>query len=136
MACGYDFTADELLFLSKTFETVASGDLEMEIEDRYNPLPVLSEFEQELYKDLFFSVRKRYTIYVHDFFNCNVWFQKISIPLVEGFFQFDPQPPRFSVPGDFTLLPPTPGISMSFPLGPPTSRKFQIHKYKDFINLF
>ena len=54
VVCGYDFTADELLFLSKTFETVASSDLELEIEDGYNPLPVLSEFEQELYEDLFF----------------------------------------------------------------------------------
>ena len=30
------------------------GDLELEIEDGYNPLPVLSEFEQKLYDDLFF----------------------------------------------------------------------------------
>jgi len=28
-----------------------------------------------------------------------MWFQKICIPLTEGFFQFEPPPPRFSIPG-------------------------------------
>ena len=49
-----------------------------------------------------------------------VWFQKTSIPPTEGFFQFDsPTPSRFLISEGFTLLPPPPGISMIFPLGPP-----------------
>lgn len=54
VAHGYDFTADELLFLSRTFESVASGALELETDDGYNPLAVLSEFEEELFEELLF----------------------------------------------------------------------------------
>ena len=51
----------------------------------------------------------------------NVWFQKISIPSPRRFFSSltPPPPSRFSISEGFTLLPPPPGISMIFPLGPP-----------------
>ena len=36
VAHGFTFTVEELLFLSKTFESVSSGELRLELEDGYN----------------------------------------------------------------------------------------------------
>ena len=36
VAHGFTFTVEELLFLSKTFESVSSGELQLEVEDGYN----------------------------------------------------------------------------------------------------
>jgi len=45
--------------------------------------------------------------------------RKYPYPSWRVHFQFDPHPPGFSVPGGFTVLPPSPGISMTFLLGSP-----------------
>lgn len=50
-AHGLKFSAEELLFLSKTFESVGSGNLELETADGYNPLYVMNTFERELFQD-------------------------------------------------------------------------------------
>ena len=52
VAHGYSFSADELLFLTKTFHSVSSGTLDLDTEDGCNALSVLSAFEEELYEDL------------------------------------------------------------------------------------
>lgn len=52
-AHGYDFSTDELLFLLKTFHSVSSGTIDLETEDGYNALSVISAFEEELYEDFF-----------------------------------------------------------------------------------
>lgn len=52
VAHGYNFTAEELLFLIKTFESVSSGSLELETDDGYNPVPLMNTFEDELFDDL------------------------------------------------------------------------------------
>ena len=52
VAHGYNFTAEELLFLIKTFESVSSGSLELETDDGYNPVPLMNRFEGELFDDL------------------------------------------------------------------------------------
>ena len=75
--------------------------------------------------------------YIHAF--NNVWFQKISIPPpTEGFFQFEPPPPpRIFRSGGLHVIPPHPlEFPRFFHLVPPTPRKFQIHKLRDFITLF
>ena len=45
-AHGYNFTVEELLFLSKTFESISHGSLELETDDGYIPLHVRITFEQ------------------------------------------------------------------------------------------
>ena len=52
VAHGYSFSADESLFLTKTFHSVPSGTLDLDSEDGCNALSVLSAFEEELYEDL------------------------------------------------------------------------------------
>lgn len=52
VAHGYNFTAEELLFLTKTFESVSSGSLELETDDGYNPVPLMNAFEDELFDEL------------------------------------------------------------------------------------
>ena len=54
MAHGYNFSAEELLFLSRTFESLSSGALQLETEDGYNPIDVMSAFEEELFDKSFF----------------------------------------------------------------------------------
>lgn len=49
-AHGYEFSAEELLFLRKTFESISSGTLELETDDEYNALDVITTFE-ELFED-------------------------------------------------------------------------------------
>lgn len=53
VAHGYNFTADELQFLSRTFKSVSSGTLQLETEDGYNPIDIMSTFEEELFDELF-----------------------------------------------------------------------------------
>ena len=36
----------------KTFEAVSSGSMELETDDGYNPMPLMNEFEDELFDDL------------------------------------------------------------------------------------
>ena len=54
VAHGFTFTVEELLFLSKTFESVSRGELQLELEDGYNVISMMSTFEEELF-DKFFS---------------------------------------------------------------------------------
>lgn len=42
-----------LLFLSKTFESVSSGELQLELEDGFNVISVMSTFEEELFDEFF-----------------------------------------------------------------------------------
>ena len=51
---GYNFHGEELLFLSRTFESLSSGALQLETEDGYNPIDVMSTFEEELFDESFF----------------------------------------------------------------------------------
>ena len=51
-AHGYNCTVEELLFLSKTFESISHGSLELETDDGYNPLHVRTTFEDELFDDV------------------------------------------------------------------------------------
>ena len=51
-AHGYNFTVEELLFLSKTFESISRRSLELETDDGYNPLHVMTSFEDELFDDV------------------------------------------------------------------------------------
>lgn len=48
---GYEFSAEELLFLQKTFESISSGTLELETDDGYNALDVMTIFAEELFGD-------------------------------------------------------------------------------------
>jgi len=51
VAHGYEFSAEELLFLQKTFESISSGTLELETDDGYNALDVMTTFAEELFGD-------------------------------------------------------------------------------------
>ena len=51
VAHGYEFSAEELLFLEKTFESISSGTLELETNDGYNALDVMATFPEELFGD-------------------------------------------------------------------------------------
>ena len=53
VAHGFTFTVEELLFLSQTFESVSSGELQLELEDGYNVISVMSTFEEELFDEFF-----------------------------------------------------------------------------------
>ena len=53
VAHGFTFTVEELLFLSQTFESVSSGELQLELEDGYNVISVMSTFEEELFDKFF-----------------------------------------------------------------------------------
>ena len=48
-AHGLEFSAEELLFLSKTFYSIRSGDLRLEVEEGSNALEVVNEFEREIF---------------------------------------------------------------------------------------
>lgn len=48
-AHGIELRAEELLFLSKTFESVGNGYLQLETEEAYNPLDIMNTFEHELF---------------------------------------------------------------------------------------
>ena len=48
---GMKITPNELLFLVKTFNSVSSGDCEIEMEDGEYPVRLLREFEPELFAD-------------------------------------------------------------------------------------
>lgn len=48
-AHGIELRAEELLFLSKTFESVGNGFLQLETEEGYNPLDIMNTFEHELF---------------------------------------------------------------------------------------
>lgn len=48
-AHGLEFSAEELLFLSKTFYSIGSGDLRIEMEEGCNTLEVVNEFEREIF---------------------------------------------------------------------------------------
>lgn len=50
---GFTFTVEELLFLSQTFESVSSGELQLELEDGYNVISMMSTFEEELFDEFF-----------------------------------------------------------------------------------
>lgn len=54
VAHRFNFTAEELLFLSRTFESLSSGALQLETDDGYNPIDVMSTFEEELFDESFF----------------------------------------------------------------------------------
>ena len=43
-------SAEELLFLRKTFECVGSGEVQLETDDGYNLLPIMDTFHRELFK--------------------------------------------------------------------------------------
>ena len=53
VAHGFTFTVEELLFLSQTFESVSSGELQLELEDGYNVISVMPTFEEELFDEFF-----------------------------------------------------------------------------------
>ena len=44
-------SAEELLFLRKTFECIARGDVQLETDDGYYPLPIMGTFYRELFND-------------------------------------------------------------------------------------
>ena len=48
-AHGIELRAEELLFLSKTFESVGNGYLQLETEEGYNPLDIMNTFEHKLF---------------------------------------------------------------------------------------
>ena len=48
-AHGLEFSAEELIFLSKTFYSIRSGDLCLEMEENCNALEVVNEFEREIF---------------------------------------------------------------------------------------
>lgn len=50
-AHGLQLSAEELLFLRKTFECVARGDVQLETDDGYNPLLIMDTFHRELFDD-------------------------------------------------------------------------------------
>lgn len=51
IAHGYEFSAEELLFLQKTFESISSVTLEIETDDGYSALDVMTTFVEELFGD-------------------------------------------------------------------------------------
>ena len=51
---GFNFTAEELLFLLRTLEPLSSGALQLETDNGYNPIDVMSTFEEELFDKSFF----------------------------------------------------------------------------------
>jgi len=51
VAHGYEFSEEELLFLQKTFDPISSGTLEIETDDGYNALDVMTTFAEELFGD-------------------------------------------------------------------------------------
>lgn len=51
VAHGYEFSAEELLLLEKTFESTTGGTLELETDDGYNALDVMTTFAEELFGD-------------------------------------------------------------------------------------
>lgn len=51
VAHGYEFSAEELLFLEKTFESITGGTLKLETDDGYNALDVMTTFAEELFGD-------------------------------------------------------------------------------------
>ncbi|CAH3195097.1 unnamed protein product [Porites evermanni] len=53
VAHGFTFTVEELLFLSKTFESVSRGELQLKLEDGDNVISVVSTFEEELFDEFF-----------------------------------------------------------------------------------
>ena len=60
IAHGYNFHGEKLLFLSRTFESLSSGALQLKTEDRYIPIDVMSTFEEELLDELFFKIALTY----------------------------------------------------------------------------
>ena len=50
-AHALQLSAEELLFLRKTFECVARGDVQLERDDGYYPLPIVDTFYRELFND-------------------------------------------------------------------------------------
>ncbi len=48
-AHGIPLSAEDLLFLWKTFELVASGEIQLETDDGYSPLRVMNTFEREIF---------------------------------------------------------------------------------------
>ena len=48
-AHGLEFSAEELLLLSKTFSSIGRGDLRLEMEEGCNALEVVNEFEREIF---------------------------------------------------------------------------------------
>ncbi len=53
VAHGFNLTADELLFILKTFESVSSAALQLETEDGFNSVDVMLNLEEELSQELF-----------------------------------------------------------------------------------
>ena len=49
-AHGLEFSAEELLFLSKTFESARSGSLQIETDEGYDTLCITNIFERELFE--------------------------------------------------------------------------------------
>jgi len=49
-AHGLEFSAEELLFLTKTFESIRSGNLLLETEEGCNPLDIINVFEREIFE--------------------------------------------------------------------------------------
>ena len=49
-AHGLDFSAEELLFLSKTFESARSGSLQIEMDEGYDALCITNIFEGEIFE--------------------------------------------------------------------------------------
>ena len=49
-AHGLEFSAEELLFLSKTFESARSGSLQIETDEGYDALCITNIFERELFE--------------------------------------------------------------------------------------
>jgi len=50
-AHALQLSAEELLFLIKSFECVARGDIQLETDDGYYPLPIMDTFYCELFND-------------------------------------------------------------------------------------
>ena len=53
LAHGFSFNVEKLLFLSKTFESVSNGELQLELEDGCNAISVMSTFEERLFDEIF-----------------------------------------------------------------------------------
>ena len=51
-AQGLQLSAEDFLFLWKTFECVARGEIQLETEDGYNLLLIINTFERELFEVL------------------------------------------------------------------------------------
>jgi len=50
-AHALQLSAEELLFLIKSFECAARGDIQLETDDGYYPLPIMDTFYRELFND-------------------------------------------------------------------------------------